>query len=306
MGNSVLARLSSVPTLSEAARSAKQLSRRIFLWPLQALRKSRLRKFGLDRRSRLPVAELRLRPDCGCGPGAHFVPLSWDAVKAFARDGAGAPVARALAPTAMAIDLDPFHDFASWRARVSALTQGKYHRSANKARRLGYASRFVGENSYARSVYELTGSKSKRSKGVLVWAAIAGPRSDLVDLKEPMPWPSCPRHWRLNWGAFQAAGSEERLAAFAMLVRAGDLVWVQSFIGHGAALTDGVTKMLMFDIMEWLLARRDPCAQGVRCVVHGSMEEGAVGLFDWKRYLAFTPTILKIVDFPLGKSATGP
>jgi len=112
-----------------------------------------------------------------------------------------------------------------------------------------------------------------------------------------MAWPACPRHWRLNCGAFQAGASGERLAAFAMLVRAGDLVWVQSFIGHGAALTDGVTKMLMFDIMEWLLARRDPCAQGVRWLVHGSMEEGAVGLFDWKRYLAFRPTILSLLIF---------
>ncbi|MGD0639109.1 MAG: hypothetical protein ABSC22_00050 [Roseiarcus sp.] len=296
MGDSILARLSSVPTLGRAAHKAKLLARRMFLWPLHALRKSRLRKFGLARRSALSIAELRLVPDCPCPHGAHFVPLSWGAVKAFAR--AGKPTARALTPTAMTIDLEQFPDFASWRKRVSTLTQGKYHRSANKARRLGYTSRFVGTHSYERSLYELTGSKSRRSKGVLVWAAIAGPRSDLVDSKAPAPWPECPRHWRLNWGAFQADGSDERLAAFAMLVRAGDLVWVQSFIGHGAALTDGVTKMLMFDVMEWLLARRDPCAQGVRCLVHGSLEEGAVGLFDWKRYLAFKPTILKVVDHP--------
>ena len=296
--DSILARLSRVSTLSRAAHQAKLRARRIFLWPLQALRKPRLRKFGLERRSALPIAELRLAPDCRCPHGAHFVPLSRDAVKAFTRAEVGKPVARMLAPTAMAIDLDRFPDFASWRKQVSTLTGGRYHRSANKARRLGYASRFVGTHSYARSLYELTGSKPRRSKGVLVWAAVAGPRSDLVDTKEAMAWPACPHHWRLNWGAFQAGTSRERLGAFAMLVRAGDLVWVQSFIGHGAALTDGVTKMLMFDIMEWLLARRDPCAQGVRWLVHGSMEEGAVGLFVWKRYLAFRPTILKSVDFP--------
>ena len=197
------------------------------------------------------------------------------------------------------VSLDQFANFDAWRAQVSKITQGKYHRSANKARRLGYASRFVGENSYARSLHELTGSKPTRSKGLLVSAAIAGPRSDLADSKEPTQSPTCPRHWRLNWGAFRAdEAGRERLSCFAMLVRSGDLVWVQQFIGHGAALTDGVTKMLMFDIMQWLLERRDPCAKGARFLVHGSMEEGGVGLFDWKRYLGFKPMLLDTLDAP--------
>ena len=121
-GVSILARLSSVPALSRAAHQAKLRARRLFLWPLQALRKPRLGKFGLERRSALPIAELRLAPDCGCPHSAHFVPLSWDAIKAFARVGVGKPVVRTLAPTAMAIDLDRFPDFASWRKQVSRLT----------------------------------------------------------------------------------------------------------------------------------------------------------------------------------------
>ena len=295
----VLARVSSVPVIGKGARQAKLLWKRLFFWPLNGLRKPRLRKFGLAPGAALPVARLRLGADCGCSPGDHFVPLSFDAIKAFARDGEGKTFAHALSPTATIISLDGFADFDAWRATVSKLTKGKYHRSANKARRLGYASRFVGEQSYARSLYELTGSKPKRSKGVIVWAAIAGPRSDLVDTKEPMPWPTCPRHWRINWGAFRAnEAGEERLSCFAMLVRAGDLVWVQQFIGHGAALTDGVTKMLMFDILQWLLARADPCARGVRFLVHGFVEEGGEGLVDWKRYLAFRPMLLDTLDAP--------
>ena len=295
----LLARVSSVPAIGKGARRAKLLWKRLFFWPLNGLRKPRLRKFGIEPGAALPVARLRLGADCGCSPSDHFAPLSCNAIRAFARAGKGVPAARAMAPTAMAVGLDQFADFAAWRAEVSKLTRGKYHRSANKARRLGYASRFVGEQSYARSLYELTGSKPKRSKGVLVWAAVAGPRSDLVDTKAPMPWPTCPRHWRLNWGAFRTdQGGEERLSCFAMLVRSGDLVWVQQFIGHGAALTDGVTKMLMFDIMQWLLARADPCAKGVRFLVHGFLEEGGAGLIDWKRYLAFRPMLLDTLDAP--------
>ena len=295
----LLARVSSVPAIGKGARQAKLLWKRLFFWPLNGLRKPRLRKFGLEPGAALPIARLRLGADCRCSPSDHFVPLSWDAVRPFARARKKAHAARVMTATAMAVSLDRFADFNAWRAEVSKLTQGKYHRSANKAHRLGYASRFVGEQSYARSLYELTGSKPKRSKGVLVWAAIAGPRSDLVDTKEPMPWPTCPRHWRLNWGAFRVdEAGEERLSCFAMLVRSGDLVWVQQFIGHGAALTDGVTKMLMFDIMQWLLARVDPCTQGVRFLVHGFLEEGGAGLIDWKRYLAFRPMLLETLDAP--------
>ncbi len=297
--DAVLARISSVPAINKTARQAKLLWKRMFFWPLNALRKPRLRKFGLALNASLPVARLRLDADCGCSPSDHFAPLSWDAIKSFTRAGKRAPVARSLAPTATVLALDQFASFDAWRAQVSRTTQGKYHRSANKARRLGYASRFVGENAYARSLYELTGSKPRRSKGVIVWAAIAGPRFDLVDTKESMLWPTCPRHWRINWGAFRTdEAGEERLSCFAMLVRSGDVIWVQQFIGHGAALSDGVTKMLMFDIMQWLLERRDPCARGARFLVHGSMEEGGVGLFDWKRYLGFRPMLLETLDRP--------
>ncbi|MDQ0467071.1 hypothetical protein [Labrys wisconsinensis] len=293
----LLSRLAGVPALNRAWRKAKATWKRSFQWPLHAVRKSRLHKYGLTSRSPLPVARLHLRDGCACRSLAVFVRPSWDAVRPLARMRAGAPVAQALTQTAAVIDLNAFPDFMAWRKQVSKLTQGKYHRSANKARRLGYVSRFIGAKSYERSLYELTGSKPRRSKGILVWASLIAPRPDLVDTRKPMVWPSCPRHWRLTWGAFHVDESGgERLAAFAKLMRSGDLVRVESFIGHGAALTDGVTKMLMFDIMEWLLERDHPCAEGVRYFIHGSIEEGGIGLFDWKRYLGFVPMLLDVAD----------
>jgi len=298
MTDSILARLSSVPALRRGARQTKLLWKRVFFAPLHALRKPRLRAFGLEPHSAPPIAPLRLAKGCPCEEGAHYCALSWGAMKDFARPSDRSRIRRALKQTAAAIGLDPYASFEAWRVQVSRLTQGKYHRSANKARRLGYASRFVGLDSYARSVHELTGSKPRRSKGLFVWAALAGPRSDLIDTKEP-PWRTpCPLHGRATWGAFRTDATGETLVAFAMLVRSGDLMWVQNFIGHGAALTDGVTKMLMFDIMAWLLARSDPLTVGVRALVHGSVEEGGVGLFDWKRYLGFRPVLLDIGDAP--------
>jgi hypothetical protein len=50
----------------------------------------------------------------------------------------------------------------------------------------------------------------------------------------------------------------------------------------------------MFDIMAWLLARGEPATAGIRHLVHGSIEEGSVGLFDWKRYLGFQPALVDV------------
>ena len=95
MGDPMLSRISSVPAIGKGARRAKLLWKRLFFWPLNGLRKPRLRKIGLEPGSALGIAQLRLGADCGCSPSDHFVPLSWDAIKHFTRAGKRTPVARA-------------------------------------------------------------------------------------------------------------------------------------------------------------------------------------------------------------------
>jgi hypothetical protein len=288
----VLGRLTGSAGVRRAGRAAKAAWKRAFFWPLHGARKARFATLGIAPHATLQIAQLNFEPACGCKACANFVPLSHEAVSGFARSHGGRTRARRFSETAAVLDLETIATFDDWRVGVSRRTSGKYHRAANKARRLGYTSQRVGKDSYAQSLYRLTGSKLRRSKGLVVWAAIAGPRTDLVDTKTPEIMPLCPQHWRICWGSFSGDADGDHLAAFAMLIRAGDTVWVQRFIGHGAALTDGVTKMLMFDIMAWLLRRDEPATQGVRYLLHGSIEEGAAGLFDWKRYLGFQPRLL--------------
>lgn len=300
MGESLLARLTRVAALRRAALAAKRLWKRTAFAPLHALRKGRLRDFGFNPNApALPVAKLRVHGGCGCRSDGYIVAMTVAAIGNLARVGPASRTRRAFAETAAIIDLARHPTQESWLAAVAKLTQGKYRRSANKARRLGYSSRLIGLESYAKSVYALTASKPRRSKGLFVWAALAGPRADLVDSKTPHWWHSCPRHGRVAWGGFRGEGARETLAAYALLVRSGDLVWIQSFIGHGDALADGVTKMLMFDVMAWLLAREDAFTQGARWLMHGSIEEGGMGLCDWKRYLGFQPTSLEVEDAAL-------
>jgi hypothetical protein len=296
MALAVLGRITGRAGVRRAGRSVKAAWKRAFFWPLYGARKARFETLGIGRSGALETAQVDFATTCGCKACANFVPLSQEAVRGYSRADGKRTRARRFSETAAVLELNRFANFAEWRLGVSQRTSGKYHRSANRARRLGYVSRQVGKDSFAQSLYRLTGSKLRRSKGILVWAAIAGPRADLMDTHAPAVVPDCGRHWRICWGSFLPEGNGERLAAFAMLIRAGDTVWVQRFIGHGAALSDGVTKVLMFDVMAWLLMRDEPATSGVRYLLHGSIEEGATGLFDWKRYLGFQPMLLQVAD----------
>ncbi len=85
----------------------------------------------------------------------------------------------------------------------------------------------------------------------------------------------------------------EKLVAHAVLQRAGDIVSIDHFLGHAELLREGVTKLLMFEIMTWLLDRNDPQVQGVRYCLQGAIEDGGRGLMDWKRYTQFKPFALR-------------
>ena len=280
-------------TFRRTAPTVKRWWRRAFFWPLYAKRKARFPGLGQPRDERPAVALLDIEGECACKAKGNFIPLTLQNLDEFARAGA-APAIALLQPTATVTDLDLYANFDAWRIGVSRATQGKYHRSANKARRLGYSSRVVGLNSYRRSVHELVGSKFRRSKGLFVWESLAGPRKGLQDSGEPPRPPACPRHWRQCWAVFQKTEDGERLMAFAIFIRAGNLLWVQRFVGHADGLADGATKLLIFDIMQWVLARDEPATQGIRYLLHGYVEEGGRGLYDWKRYLNFKPMLLNV------------
>lgn len=286
----VLAKLTSSAAARRAGRGAKAAWKRAFFGPLNLARKARFAALGHGRATTPPTAHLRLAATCSCASKLNFVSRVRNEVTGVAATAACSP----LRPTAAVIALDTFDTFEDWRTEVSRRTRGKYHRAANKARRLGYASRMVGKESYARSLYELTGSKLRRSKGLFVWAAVAGAWAGLADTAAPATPPTCPWHWRICWGAFRRTDAGEHLAAFAMLIRAGDTVFIERFIGHGAALADGVTKRLMFDVMAWLLARGEPATSGIRYLLYGHIEEGSIGLFDWKRYLGYQPMLIEV------------
>lgn len=290
----MLSRLRASPRLRRLVPVVKRFWRQATFWPLYARRKTRFSALGVAAGAMPAAALLHLEADCACVMQSSFVALTWNNICEFGRAGRRSALQQRLSPTAAVISLNDFPDFDAWRIGVSRATQGKYHRSANKARRLGYVSRMVGLHSHRRSIYELVGSKVRRSKGLFVWEALMRPPADFQDTGEPARAPVCPRHWRQCWAGFRVTDEGEKLTAFAIFIRAGNLLWVQRFVGHGEALTDGVTKMLIFDIMQYVLARDTPDTRGIDYLLHGYVEEGGAGLFNWKRYLGFKPMYLDV------------
>ncbi|MGO9025942.1 MAG: hypothetical protein ACLQIQ_16840 [Beijerinckiaceae bacterium] len=220
-----------------------------------------------------------------------YVETSYQLVESFVRVNDPFPLGQLLRATAAVIDLDEIRTIEKYLAAVSKETKGKYLRSANKARRLGYYARRIGQTSHSAGRHLIRASKLVRSRG-LVWEALNGPRPSIGDQSAPHQRPSCCEHWRIDWGVFLGDDTGERLVAYASLQRAGNAVHILSFMGHGTSLTDGVTKILIFEIMDWLLARQDPCVEGLDYLIYGSIEEGSRGLADWKRYARFRPTKL--------------
>ena len=194
--------------------------------------------------------------------------------------------------TACLIDLRLYQSCAAYLAAVSKATEGKYRRSANKAKRLGYYVRPVNPASFSKSVQDIRGSKFWRSRGPMLSGFLAR-SAHVTDEEHAVEKPSCREHWTIAWGVFSDAGGKRKMVGRAVLRRSGNVVSFDEFMGHGDLLALGITKLLMFDIMEWILDRTDPCVQGLDYCLQGSMEDGGKGLVDWKRYTQFEPRSIK-------------
>jgi hypothetical protein len=209
-----------------------------------------------------------------------------------------------LCPTPLVLDLGRFTDFDAYHDAVSKITGGRYHRSANKAARLGYATRQIDESAFAAGMSRIRSSKVWRSHGPVL-EAIFNNHPAYGDLEIEPGTPVCHEHWTRTWGVFGPLQGGNGLVARAVLRRAGNVVLFDFFMGHADVLKEGVTKLLMFEIMKWMLDRKDPCVHGLEFAFQGVVEVGGRGILDWKRYVQFEPRCLILADdrpftFPAG------
>jgi hypothetical protein len=254
--------------------------------------KDRLGRNGLKAGDLAPVAQLRLRHECQNPRCGRHVSARWLGLRGFSRDPEVSSVHARLRPFAAMVPLGEFSSMADYVNHVSRISDGNDRREVARARKLGYSTRRIGAHSHPVSLDEIVRSKPVRSGGVMAKAidapAPAERHADFVDQVTPIIPPRCAEHWQIDFGVFRDS-DPDRMMAKATLGRSGNLVEIVFFMGHGAALRDGVMKVLMFDIMQWLLESNDPLIEGVDFLSYGAVEEGADGRDKWRRYLGFRP-----------------
>lgn len=109
--------------------------------------------------------------------------------------------------------------------------------------------------------------------------------------------PTCNEHWATTFGTFQVQPGhtqgnvvvDERLLAYIVLRRVGDLCVYSQIVGHDAHTKEGVVYHCHFDIVKWILAPENQLTKGVKTLMYGGIGNGGKGLWQWKRTSGFTP-----------------
>jgi hypothetical protein len=254
------------------------------------VRCSRLAFFGHSILDELPIAYIQPRLGCSqprCSSIFCGVARFLNQYRTY-KDGA---LRGLFKNTAAVTDFQLFQDAEDYLRVVSKATGGKYHRSANKARRAGLLVKQIRPGSYARSLFEIRASKLRRSHGVVPEALGNGERPD-TDVKTPPEPPSCREHWRIDWGLF--SNIDERMYGFASAIRAGNVVLLDHMICHAGVLGTGGMKLLHFEVMSHLLRPLNPHVTGVEYLVHGAIEDGGTGAAAWRRYVHQRPHVIQM------------
>lgn len=188
--------------------------------------------------------------------------------------------------TATILDLARFSDFDDYARTVSRKSRGNDNRAVKKALRLGYRTRLIDPDAYQASIDRIRHSKIFRTGGLMLDAI--RPHAKLADSGEQaVQPPACGIHWSMCWGVFK----DDRLVAYALLTRCGNIVRTVHILGHRDALHDGVMKLLMFDIVRWLYEAGSGFLRDITHFMYGALEHGGEGLAEWKLRLQFHPSL---------------
>ncbi len=278
------------------------MTRALFLWrhvrpalaPLEGLlflyNKRRLRRYGYGVADALPPMDAATRRRCDDPGCARFALEVYNDLAKFIAPAEPTSLSGLFRPTIHALRLADFPTMSDYETTVKRHKRGYDLRMVKKARRAGFYCRLVGRGAYARDLLEIMTSMPIRSGGVVERPKACDDSNDDV----PHAPPVCPEHWMQTWGVFVEQDGREKLVGRTELIRAGNLVEVGFFMGHGDFLRVGVMKLLHFDIMTWLLAREDLSVEGVEYLCYGGVEVGLEGRFNWKRYLEFRPFALRL------------
>jgi hypothetical protein len=210
------------------------------------------------------------------------------------------------------IRLERFPTFESYEWLVKKQSGGNLMREIQRAR-LSYSCRIIDRRFHAADIDDAANSMLVRTGGPMIAAILGrlfpssqGKLDQVANLVSP---PACSRHYRMDWGVFVRAGENGKdaltgkLVGYLFLHRVENSLRIMAFMGHRDYLPAGVMKLLFADVMKWVLDRQDEGAIGLDYLQYGAIEQGGVGLLDWKRRFGFEPGVFahKISEQPVAR-----
>jgi hypothetical protein len=266
---------------------------------LFALKKRRrLATFGIAQSGTLACCEIDLAtdspdclPECREIVGAYERYLAKYAFRKSMKRDAVSP----WQGIPLVIALDRYRDFTGYVDALKRHSKGSIRREIRKARREGFYCCRFDRHAYPADRFAIETSKWHRSSGPVLAAFVRPrPRSIATPVRPVEPSrPECPNHWKIDWGVFidDPEAARARLVGYVYLRRTGNTVRLHAMMGHGAYLGRSIMKLLLADVVEWLLERDDPAVRGVRYLHGGALEHGSLGAVSWKHRAQFAPSI---------------
>ena len=206
----------------------------------------------------------------------------------------------------MLISFDELCDFAAWERHIKSFGKGARLRQKFKAVRLGYVFHQFAWPQFIPDVHDINHSKEVRSGGAMrgSYQRTIAEMGGAPQHPTPIVTPACTHHWSANFGAFLPEPGhrqgevvvDERLVAYIVLQRTGEVLLYSMILGHGEHLPNGVLVLLHHELVAWIGAERNALTHGVRYLMYGGRENGGESLLQWKRQAGFTPQLVDAVD----------
>ena len=195
-------------------------------------------------------------------------------------------------PLLTALDL---RQYATHQNYIKAIRKhsGYFLRDAKKAARKGFIMHAFVEAEHVADMFDIIGSKQTS-----LLHDNQSTQTPLHDSSGACLTTACSQHWEQLFGVFSGE-ARPKLVAYARLRRFGNIVACQDFIGHQSHLNSGVMKLLLSEIMRWLLDSADPATVGVDFLGFGTLEFANDGVFFWKKKALFTPWLVMLQEPPL-------
>lgn len=142
-------------------------------------------------------------------------------------------------------------------------------RRANRSKRLGYELAEIKREDLLNDIFVINVSKEKRQGRDMHPAYFQYPSHS------PLPPIECSRHGIYTYGIIK-----DKLRAYAVIYRCGDLVMINTILGHGDYLKDDIMYLLVTEILK---------LQDSGVAFYNRHDSGTDGLRYFKEKLGFKP-----------------